>query len=176
MKHFFSIVAFLLFATAAAAHGPTPQKAEETIAIAASPNAVWAIVADFGAISSWHPLIAESQSTDGNKAGATRKLTLKKGGVLTEDLDEYDAPGMSYSYRVEDPNLDALAVSFYSATLSVKPAADGGSTVEWFGRFYRGDTGNFPPEDLNDEAAQKSMSEFMKAGLAGLKAKAEAKP
>ena len=49
---------------------------------------------------------------------------------------------MSYSYRMLNPNLKAAPVSSYSATLVVTPGADGGSHVEWFGRFYRGDTGN----------------------------------
>jgi mxaD protein len=40
-------------------------------------------------------------------------------------------------------------------------------------RFYRGDTGNTPPEKLNDEAAVKAMNEFFKNGLSGLKRKLE---
>ncbi len=175
MKYIGFVLAFVLLAGGASAHGPTPQKVEETIAIAASPGAVWALAGDFGNIARWHPLLASSEATDGAKAGSSRTLKLKSGGALVEDLDEYDAAGMSYGYRLKDPNLDALPVSFYSATLVVKPSDGGGSTVEWFGRFYRGDTGNFPPDELNDEAAVKAMSEFFKAGLAGLKAKAEAK-
>jgi mxaD protein len=54
-------------------------------------------------------------------------------------------------------------------------AAGEGSEVEWLGRFYRADTNNEPPENLNDAAAVKAMQEFMKAGLEGLKAKAGAK-
>jgi mxaD protein len=66
-------------------------------------------------------------------------------------------------------------VSFYSATLTVKPAGSG-SEVEWIGRFYRGDTSNFPPENLNDEAATKAMTALFREGLDGLKAKLEGKP
>jgi mxaD protein len=40
-------------------------------------------------------------------------------------------------------------------------------------RFYRGDTGNSPPENLNDEAAVNAMNQFFKNGLAGLKQKLE---
>ena len=58
---------------------------------------------------------------------------------------------MSYDYRMLNPNVKALPVNSYSATLTVTPK-DGGSEVEWYGRFYRGDTGNEPPDDLNDEA------------------------
>ncbi|MDD2739535.1 MAG: SRPBCC family protein, partial [Methylomonas lenta] len=38
-------------------------------------------------------------------------------------------------------------------------------------RFYRGDTGNTPPENLNDEAAVKAMTQFINNALNGLKSK-----
>ena len=47
--------------------------------------------------------------------------------------------------------------------------------VTWIGRFFRADTGNFPPDHLNDEAAVKAMTGFMQEGLKGLKAKVEGK-
>lgn len=52
---------------------------------------------------------------------------------------------------MSDPDLTALPVSSYSATLTVTSEGDG-SRVEWMGRFYRGDTGNEPPEELSDAA------------------------
>jgi mxaD protein len=57
--------------------------------------------------------------------------------------------------------------------LSVKPGTNGGSEVEWDGRFYRADTGNFPAENQNDEAAIAAMTKFFHDGLQGLKAKLE---
>ncbi|WP_395664519.1 SRPBCC family protein [Methylocella sp.] len=172
LKALFIPLAFL--ATAAAAHGPTPQKVEETVAIAAPPARVWDALKSFGDIAAWHPELASSKSSDGDKSDAIRTLVFRKGGELEESLDEHDDANMTYSYRLKDAKLDVLPVSFYSATIDVKPGADGGSTVEWFGRFYRGDTGNFPPDELNDEAAVKAMTAFMKTGLAGLKARVEA--
>ncbi len=100
---------------------------------------------------------------------------LKSGGELTESLDEYLPTDMSYSYRLTKENIDALPVSFYSATLQVTPGANGGSEVEWLGRFYRADTSNFPPPEKSDEAAIAAMTKFFRAGLDGLKQKAEAK-
>jgi mxaD protein len=162
-----------LGALSAAAHGPTPKKVEETIAIAAPPAAVWAIVEDFGTIADWHPLVAKSEGKGGNAAGAEREVTLKSGGVLRDGLDEYLAEDMSYGYRLAKENVDAFPVSFYAATLTVKPGASGGSDVAWIGRFYRADTSNFPPEDKNDAAAVAAMTTFFQEGLQGLKAKAE---
>lgn len=109
----------------------------------------------------------------GDAAGSEREITLK-GGVLKEGLDEYDPAAFKLSYRMSDPNLDAMPASSYSVTLSVKPIA-GGSEVSWYGRLYRGDTSNEPPENLNDDAARTSMSEFLHNGLQGLKKKVEGK-
>jgi mxaD protein len=163
-------LSFLLFAPEALAHGPTPQKIDETVTINASPVTVWNTVKDFAAISRWHAGVAQSEGGNGN--GATRTITLKQGGVLLDGLDDYNENEKSYAYRLAKENVEAFPVSFYSATLSVKQAGDG-AEVEWIGRFYRGDTGNFPPDNLNDEAAIAAMTKFFQEGLASLKTKVE---
>jgi mxaD protein len=162
-----------LAAAPAAAHGPTPQKVEETVTIAAPPKVVWDAVKNFDALGTWNPLVASSVGRGGNGQDAERDVVLKSGGQLTDSLDEYLDNEMSYSYRLATPNIDAFPVSFYSATLSVKPGTNGGSEVEWDGRFYRADTGNFPAENQNDEAAIAAMTKFFHDGLQGLKAKLE---
>jgi mxaD protein len=169
-----AVLLCLMAAAPALAHGPTPQKAEEKIAIAASPAKVWEALKSFGDVS-WNPAITKAEATGGNDpaAGASRTITLKT-GTLVEGLDEYNEKEMSYGYRLSTENLDALPVSFYSATIAVTPAGDG-SEVTWISRFYRGDTSNFPPDNLNDEAAVKAMTDFMQQGLKGLKAKVEGK-
>lgn len=166
--------AILVAALPASAHGPTPQKAEEKIAIAAPPDKVWALIKDFAAFATWNPAVIKCEAEGGNAPGATRVITLKNGGVLTEGLDDYNDKEMMYAYRLSKENVEVFPVSFYSATITVKPAGDG-SEVEWVGRFYRADTSNFPPENLNDEAAVTAMKDFMQAGLEGIKAKAGAK-
>ncbi|MGO4685837.1 SRPBCC family protein [Hyphomicrobium sp. 2TAF46] len=159
----------------ASAHGPTPQKVEEKIAISAPPAAVWQLIKDFGSIGTWHPSVASVKSEGGNGSGATRTLTLKSGGgELVESLDDYQEKDMSYGYRLATENDDAFPASFYSDTIQVVPAS-GGSEVVWGSRFYRADTTNEPPENKNDEAAIKATEDFIKAGLAGIKAKAEGK-
>lgn len=158
-----------------AAHGPTPKKVEESIEIASTPAKVWEVAKDFAGIANWHPLVTASKGEGGNGADATREITLKSGGTLSDGLDEYSEEEMSYGYRLAKENVDVFPVSFYSASFDVDPGADGGSKVTWIGRFYRADTSNFPPEDKNDEAAIAAMTEFLQEGLKGLKAKAEAK-
>ena len=164
---------FCIFAWSGAfAHGPTPQKIEETVSINASPAAVWKTIKDFSAISKWHAGVAKSEGEGGNGVGATRTVTLDGGGTITDSLDEYNDAEKFYGYRLAKENVEAFPVSFYSAVLTVKPAGQG-SEVEWVGRFYRGDTGNFPPDNLNDEAATAAMTKFFQDGLASLKAKVE---
>jgi mxaD protein len=168
MKRFI-FAAMMAFALPAAAHGPTPQKIDETLAIAADPKAVWAVVGDYAGLSKWNPFVAKSEGSN-----AKRSITFQNGKSLTEEVDEYDPEKMTYTYRMMEPDLDALPVSSYSATLVVRPVGDH-SEVEWYGRFYRGDTGNEPPDNLSDAAGREAMTNFFKMGLEGLKKKIETK-
>lgn len=161
-------------AIAAHAHGPTPQKVEEKIEIAAPPEKVWGIIKDFSKISDWSPAVTKSEGTGGNDNGATRTITLKT-GELQEGLDYYSEKEMTYLYRLSKEKVDVLPVSSYTAEIAVKPGAAGGSSVTWLARLYRADTGNEPAPDKNDAAAIKAMKAYLSEGLAGLKAKAEAK-
>ena len=165
----FLAVGLSVCGTVVLAHGPTPQKIDEMIQIKADPKAVWAVAGDYAGISKW-----DSELTASSGDNKSRMMTFKNGEKLGEEVDEYDASKMSYEYRMLDPNLKTLPVSSYSATLIVT-AKDGGSQIEWFGRVYRGDTGNEPADDMNDDAAKTAMSKFFRAGLEGIKAKVEGK-
>lgn len=154
-------------------HGPTPQRADETLVIAAPPDALWAELTRFGAIGEWHPLVKKVSATGGDAPGAERVLTLANGDI-TEGLDEVDASAKRISYRLLKENAEAIPVSFYTAAIEVKPEGSG-SEVTWSARFYRADTTNEPPEDRNDAAAIAAMTDFVKQGLEGLKAKVTAK-
>ena len=156
-----------------AAHGPTPQRADESATIAAAPDQVWKLVSSFGTLSDWHPLVKKVSATGGDAAGAERVLTLEK-GEITEGLDEVDPAERRISYRLLKENAEAIPVSFYTATIEVKPSGSG-SEVSWSARFYRADTTNEPPEDRNDEAAIAAMTDFIRQGLDGLRLKATGK-
>lgn len=151
----------------ALAHGPTPQKVDQTITIKAEPAKVWAVVKDFGALQTWHPDVATSALE-----GQERTITLKKGGVFKEGLDATDDAQMELDYRLSGDAGDALPVSSYSVSIKVAPK-DGGSEVTWEGRFYRADTNNEPEEGKDDAAAVAGMTSFLKDGLEGLKKKLE---
>jgi mxaD protein len=151
----------------ALAHGPTPQKVEETIEIKAAPAKVWALLKDFGAVKAWHPSVEAVDGKDGE-----RTLKVKGGAELEESQDENDDASMTLGYRLSNEGTEAFPVSSYSATIVVKPAG-GGSQVTWQGRGYRLDTSNEPPEGKDDAAAVEALSTFFKTGLEGLKEKAE---
>jgi len=168
-----SCAVLLLASVVAWAHGPTPQKIDESVAIARAPAEVWAAISAFDAPNAWNPFFKEVQATGGNEVGkAERELTLANGGKIKESLDEYDAARRYMGYRLLKENVAAFPVSFYTITIEVKEA-DGGSKVEWLGRFYRADTGNFPPENLNDEAAVAAMAQMARSGLDHLKQQLE---
>lgn len=150
------------------AHGPTPQRVDEHIVIDAEVATVWQQVNAFDQLDKWHPAVESITMQD----ETTRIVKLKSGGEITESLDESDPERHYLGYRLLTENIEAMPVSFYTIGIEVEPS-DNGSKVSWSGRFYRADTGNFPPENLNDEAAVKAITDYAKSGLEGLKSTLE---
>jgi mxaD protein len=169
-----SVAVLALCAGAAHAHGPTPQKVEVSVTIAAPPSAVWAAVGNFADFAAWNPAVTRSSADRGNEVGSTRTLTLPAGEV-TEQLDDHDAAAMTMSYRSGRFDAKVLPVSSYSARLSVK-AEGRGSTLRWQARGYRADTGNEPAPGMDDAAAVAALKALMTPGLDAVRARLEAAP
>jgi hypothetical protein len=165
-----AVVAALLFATPALAHGPSRRKAEESVVVNATPEKVWAIIGNFHDMS-WDPLIASTAGDGANNLQSFRKLTLKSGGELDEDLEEYDASKFTYSTFLPHNDPKIFPVTNYSSHITVTPAPGGKSNVEWRAAFYRGDPNLDPPPALDDAAAEKAVHAYLRAGLDGLKAR-----
>lgn len=159
----------LLLSNAVFAHGPTPQKIDESVVIEAPIEAVWEKVSDFNAIADWHPSVESSVPTDEQ---GTRVLAFKDKGTITESLDELDADRHYLGYRLLEEDIDVFPVSFYSVSVELTES-DAGTEMLWQGRFYRADTGNFPPEHYSDEAAVEAMTGFAQDGMNALKAELE---
>lgn len=169
------LVLTLLTAPPVRAHGPTPQKIDEAVEIAAAPAAVWALVGDFGSLARWNPRLKASAATQGNAVGSMRTLDLTQGASVSEELDEHLPAEMSMSYRsgrVMDAK--ALPVGSYSARLRVV-AAVSGSRLEWRARAYRADTGNEPAPGLDDAAAVQALRDLMLPALQAAKKQLEAR-
>jgi len=142
-------------------------RVKETIEINAPADKVWAIVGDFGKIEGWHPGIAKTEITSGNKdeAGATRTLTFKAGGGVKETLTARDNAGMTMKYDITE---GTLPVRDYSATISV--TANGGkTTVLWKSMFKRQDPANPPAAGKDDQTAKDAITGIFKSGLENLK-------
>lgn len=168
------LFSFLLFPLTSIAHGPTPQKGLESITINAPVDAVWEVIKQFDAIASWHPDVKASSGDGKNASDGIRTITLQNGEQLVESLDYYSDKDHEYNYRLKTENVTAFPVSSYTTNLQVEAGDEAKTSVVTFkSRFYRGDTGNAPPENLNDAAAVKAMEAFFKNGLAGLKQKLE---
>jgi len=183
MKKFLQFIAVALMAVPmmASAHGPTRQMVQETIFINAAPDAVWAMVKDFGGLHNWHPAVASTELEGDNK----RVLTLKSEGnpTITEELDKVDEDKMMVIYKITDMSVVktitfnskdtpyyTFPVNNYKAWLSVS-AKDGGSEVKWKAKFYRSFMDNPPvPEGQADKDAVDAITGVFTSGLANLKA------
>src|SRR5690554_3072251 len=97
----------LCFVVPAQAHGPTPQKIDETVRIDAPVEAVWAKVADFSALAGWHPLVEQLDMID----ETTRRITLADRGDLVESLDETDVERHYLAYRLLEEDISVFPVS-----------------------------------------------------------------
>jgi mxaD protein len=165
---------FLIIPELVMAHGPTPQKAKEIITINASIDKVWEVIKQFDGIDNWHKDIKKSTGDAKLESGGTRTLTFQNGEQIVDELDFYSEKDHEYSYRLKTENVKALPTSSYSVSVQVVPGDKADTSVVTFkSRFYRGDTGNTPSEQLNDEAAVTAMTAYFKNGLESLKQKLE---
>jgi hypothetical protein len=168
---FVALAAFAMLASPfALSHGPTRQKVVETVEINAPAEKVWALVGDFAGWQKWHPAIESSTADKANEVGSVRRLNIKGGKFLEEELEAFDAAAMSIKYRIKSG--DALPVTNYSSTIRVSSIGNK-CTVEWRGAFYRGYPNNNPPPEQSDEAAVAAVTGVYKTGLEQLKTLAE---
>ena len=161
-----------LAAAPALAHGPTRQKLELSIEVAAPPDKVWAMIGNFHDLS-WVPAVAKVEGPGGNEPdSAKRTVTLKTGGVWhDEELSDYDGANFTYGTFLPHVDVKVLPVADFSSHISVKAVAGGKSLVAWRSAFYRGYPNNDPPPDLNEAAATKAVTDFCQPALDGLKAR-----
>lgn len=104
--------------------------------IAASADAVWAVVRDFNALPKWHPGIADSRienAMPSDRVGCVRNFHTKDGGRIREQLLTLSDWDFSCSYSIlESP----MGVENYVATLKLTPVTDGNRCfVEWTAEF-----------------------------------------
>ena len=167
-----AIFTLMLVAGPALAHGPTRQKVDESLAISASPEKVWAVIQNFHDMS-WDADVASTDGDGDNTVNSTRTLHMKTGGELVQTLESYKPDKHSYSVFMPHNDPTVLAVADFSSQISVAASDNGMSTVEYRAAGYRGDPNGDPPEALNDAAAIKAMKTYVLNGLNSLKKKVE---
>lgn len=171
--------AFLMFTGIVNAHGPVRAKMTASIAIDAPAAKVWEVIKNYDDMS-WHPAIKSVKAEGGNNKGAIRTLSLSNGGTITEELKAHDDHKMAYKYKItemsstgsikhagQDEDIPVLPVGNYAAEISVEDKA-GKAEVEWVATYYRAYVNNNPPAELNEEAADKAVSEVLSSGLEAL--------
>jgi len=167
MKKFLTALALAAFSISAFAHGPSPQKVDQTITIKADPAKVWAMVKDFGNMQAWHPAVKDTK-LEKKGADTFRTLTLKDGGVINEKLRTLSDEDMKIKYEIVGG--DAPVADYYAFMQVKKGDNPGESKVRWLGRFYRTYKLNPPiPEGQDDETALNFVTGVYDAGLANLK-------
>lgn len=132
----------------------------KTIAIEAPPAQVWEKVRDFNALEAWHPAVAKTEILEGenNTPGAVRRLTLKDGGTINEELSSWDESTMTYSYTIFE---SVLPVSDYEATLQVQSVTETSARVTWSASFSAG-------KNADDRTARDTISGIFDSGLENL--------
>ncbi len=78
----------------------------ESIRISASPEQVWAVLADIGSICEWNPGVKRSEQTSPGDVGfgATRRCELGGKNYLDEEVVVFD-PNRRITIRITDTNL-----------------------------------------------------------------------
>lgn len=109
---------------------------ERSTVIDAGVERVWALLADFGGVAQWHPLVrsAEIESgLSGRELGCVRALVLQDGAVIRERLLALSDAEWFFSYAIlESP----LPVRDYRATLRLWPVSTSIQTfARWLVRF-----------------------------------------
>jgi len=152
----------------AAGDPPKPLNAVEKVEIKAPLDKVWAAVKDFDALSKWHPGFASDELVSGSngRVGSVRKLTIKNGPVIVEQLTAYSDASHSYRYRIID---SPLPITDYSSTLSVRAGAGGVTEVTWSGTWKRKNPADNPPEAESDAGTIKLITGVYRGGLDNLK-------
>jgi hypothetical protein len=99
-------------------------------------EAIWALVRDFNALPAWHPSIARSsieENRDGAAVGCVRRIVLKGGEKVREQLLELSDTDYRFTYNILESDFGLLD---YVAGFSLAPITDGNRTFAiWSANF-----------------------------------------
>ena len=124
--------------------------------IAASPEALWALVRDFGGVQRWNPTLT-SCVLDKPGIGGVRTLTMGE-VTIRERLERLDEATKTLSYSIiEAP----LPVRDYLATIAVSGSGPGRSRIVW--------SSTFEPGGMTDEQLTQLFEGIYRQAIEGLR-------
>ena len=173
MKKFFIFIFSLLVSLQLLAHGPTPQKVQESVTVNVSADKAWTYVKEFGNIHEWLPG-AKSTSVEKKGEDTFRTITLDSGKTIEEKLKDVNDSQKKIRWEITKAE---LPFTDYNAYLTVKKGAnDNEAVIQWTARFYRVYKLNPPiPEGQDDATAKASVEGIVKPALESLKKAIESK-
>lgn len=148
----FALVAALSAFSATSAVALDAHYSKETTA---SPAKAWETIGDFCGISTWHPALEKCELLKTGDA-TQRKLFLKGGGTILEQLVEQNDETMTQTYVILE---GVLPVANYKSTLKVVPK-DNGAVYDW--------SGSFDAKGAEDAESKKVISGVYSAGVDAL--------
>ena len=134
-------------------------EARATGTISAPVDKVWAIVRDFGNLA-WGGISV--LTLEGSGVGAVRTFSAV-GVTIRERLETLDELGHSLSYSIVEPS--SIPWTGHLARIALSPQLDGGTHVEWSGRFE--------PRGLSEEQVGAIVRGIFENGVRQLKRAAE---
>ena len=173
MKKLLSFITAILFSVSVFAHGPTPQKVQESVTVNVSLDKAWALVKNFGAIDKWHPAVKDIK-IEKRGEDTYRILTLESGGKLKEKFRSIDDDLKKIKWEITKGK---VPFTDFNAYIIVKKGANANeSIIQWTARFYRTYKLNPPiPEGQDDATAKAAVQGIVDNGIAGLKKTLESK-
>ena len=123
--------------------------------IAASAEAVWEILGNFGGIKVGGPITAFHMEGEG--VGAVRTITMG-GGQVIERLETFDPEQLTFSYVITNQDCP-LPVANYSSVVQITRDGANGCTVEW--------TGTFEPRGVPEAQAIEIVTGIYAGGIKG---------
>ena len=122
--------------------------------IAASADATWAKLADFGGLGSWAPGLTECK-LEGEGVGSVRRLVM--GGMeIAERLESLDDAARTLTYSITE---GPMPTENYLAKIVVTPTGDASCAISW--------SASFDAPGLNEEQAQ-GVAQGVQASYQGM--------
>jgi len=136
-------------------HGEVSHRRE----IGASADQVWELIADFGAIDRYSPMIESCRVEGPDGVGQRRVLRLTNGTITISRLEAIDHRARTLTYRILETK---LPLDDYTSTMVVEPRGSAACELIWTSRFL--------PKGATLEEATRVLDEGLLGSLGDLQA------